>query len=61
MNITTKSFIENIKINENNYKYISLEKISNYFEFDILKSSFSYRMLVENLVRCSDQKVFIER
>ena len=60
MNITTKSFIENIKINENNYKYISLDKISNYFEFDILELPFSYRMLVENLVRCSDQKVSLK-
>ena len=54
MNITTNTFIEKIKINDNPYDYISLKKISRFFDFDLLKLPFTYRILLENLVRCSE-------
>ena len=54
MNITTKTFIEKTKINDNHYDYISLKKISRSFDFDLLNLPFTYRILLENLVRCSE-------
>ena len=54
MNITTNTFIEKIKINDNRYDYISLKKISRHFDFDLFKLPFTYRILLENLVRCSE-------
>ena len=61
MNITTNTFIEKIKINDNHYNYISLKKISRCFDFDLLKLPFTYRILVENLVRCSQNDESLEK
>ena len=56
MNITTNTFIEKIKINDNLYDYISLKKVSRRFDFDLLELPFTYRILVENLVRNSENE-----
>ena len=61
MNITTNTFIEKIKINDNHYDYISLKKISRRFDFDLLKLPFTYRILLENLVRCSEDDESLKR
>jgi len=61
MNITTNTFIEKTKINDNYYDYISLKKISEHFDFDPSKLPFSYRILIENLVRCIENKEFLEK
>ena len=61
MNITTNTFIEKIKINDNHYNFISLKKISERFGINPLKLPFSYRILIENLVRCSENDEFIEK
>jgi len=52
MNLTTSSFIEKIKIQKKTYNFVSLNKISEYFDFDLLNLPFSYRILIENIVRC---------
>ena len=54
MNITTNTFLEKIKINDRYYNYISLDKLSEYFNFNLLEIPFSYRILIENLVRCKE-------
>ena len=40
MNITTNTFLEKIKINDRYYNYISLDKLSEYFNFNLLEIPF---------------------
>ena len=61
MNLTTTSFIEKIKIKNQIFNFVSLQKISEYFKFDLLKLPFSFRILIENIVRCETDISILSR
>ena len=44
-------FIDKILINKKQFKYFSLEKTMKFFDYDIKYLPFSYRILIENLIR----------
>ena len=54
MNLTTINFIEDFKLGTDVFKFISLETAQNKFNFEISKIPFSYRILLENLLRKID-------
>ena len=54
MNLTTTKFTDNLKIEKNNYTFVSLKKAESKFNFIIEKLPFSYRILLENLIRKID-------
>ncbi len=44
-------FIDKILINKKQFKYFSLEKTMKFFDYDIKSLPFSFRILIENLIR----------
>ncbi len=55
MNLTTTNFIETLEINKKKFKIISLKKIQDKFKFDLSTLPYTYRILLENLVRKKDK------
>ncbi len=51
MNLTTTNFTDNLKIEKDEYTFISLKKAESKFKFVIDKIPFTYRILLENLIR----------
>ncbi len=51
MNLTTTNFIETLEINKNKFQIISLKKIQDKFNFDISRLPYTYRILLENIIR----------
>ena len=55
MNLTTTNFIETLEINKKKFKIISLKKIQDKFKFDLSTLPYTYRILLENLIRKKDK------
>ena len=54
MNLTTTNFIEDIKSGSEVFEFVSLDRAQNELSFDISKIPYSYRVLLENLLRKID-------
>ena len=54
MNLTTTNFTDNLKIEKTIYKFVSLRKAEEKLNFDLGKLPFSYRILLENIIRKID-------
>ncbi len=54
MNLTTTNFIDNLKLKKEHYDFVSLRKAEEKFNFDLFNLPFSYRILLENLIRKID-------
>ncbi len=54
MNLTTTNFIDHIKLDKLSYEFVSLKKAQTKLNFDLSKLPFSYRILLENLIRKID-------
>ncbi len=51
MNLTTTNFTDKLKIEKDEYTFISLKKAEKKFNFVVDKLPFTYRILLENLIR----------
>ena len=54
MNLTTTNFIDNLKLKKEQYDFVSLIKAEEIFNFNLINLPFSYRILLENLIRKID-------
>ena len=53
MKFDSSKFLDKIFINEDKLEFYSLKKLENFFDFDLKTLPFSYRILLENLIRNS--------
>ena len=54
MKITTTNFTDNLKVEKNSYNFVSLKKAEKKLNFILEKLPFSYKILLENLIRNID-------
>ena len=54
MKITTTNFRDNLKVEKNSYNFVSLKKAEKKLNFILEKLPFSYKILLENLIRNID-------
>ncbi len=54
MNLTTTNFTDNLKIEKKNYNFVSLKKAQEMLDFNLDQLPFSYKILLENLIRKID-------
>ena len=55
MNLTTNKFIDTLKIERKAFDIVSLEKAEKLLNFELESLPFSYRVLLENLIRKKDE------
>ena len=55
MKFDSSKFLDKIFINEDKLEFYSLKKLQNFFDFDLNTLPFSYRILLENLIRNSSK------
>ena len=55
MNLTTNKFIDTLKIERKAFDIVSLEKAEKLLNFELERLPFSYRVLLENLIRKKDE------
>ena len=55
MNLTTSNFIDSLKLDNKEYKIISLKMTGDTFNFNVENIPFSYRILLENIVRRKEE------
>ena len=54
MKITTTNFTDNLKVEKSSYSFVSLKKAEKKLNFILEKLPFSYKILLENLIRNID-------
>ena len=54
MNLTTTNFIDSLKLKKEKYDFVSLKKAQENLDFELSNLPFSYRILLENIIRKFD-------
>ncbi len=54
MNLTTTNFTDNLKVEKKKYNFVSLMRAQEEFDFSLDQLPFSYKILLENLIRKID-------